>query len=152
MIGSINSCFWVFLIRNIQLLGSKIYTNTVFKSGRLTSLWQYTLWSFNRSGRLMFLRNYAWWLLNRSGRQIDTGEYMKVKQTFPENIKFKKRDYHFQTEVVLPLFEKDNSKQFKYWFSQFFHQKDIFFNFWSEISKTWGFQKCITCVMKVLRK
>ena len=24
------------------------------------------------------------------------------KQTFPENLKSKKRDYHFQTEVVLP--------------------------------------------------
>ena len=30
------------------------------------------------------------------------------KQIFPENIKFKKRDYHFQTEVVLPPFGKDN--------------------------------------------
>ena len=51
---------------------------------------------------------------------------------------------------VLPPFEKDNPKQFKYWFSQFFGQKGIVLNFWSEISKSWGFQKCITCVIKVL--
>ena len=52
---------------------------------------------------------------------------------------------------VLPLFDKDNPKQFEYWFSHFFRQKGIVLNFWSEFSKTWWFQKCIACVMKVLR-
>ena len=36
------------------------------------------------------------------------------KQTFPENLKFEKRDYHFQTEVVL-IYEDEFTNFWKFW-------------------------------------
>ena len=58
------------------------------------------------------------------------------KQTFPENLKSKKRDYHFQTEVVLPLFGNDTARQLFIGFTPFFRQIGQFLNFRNEIYKT----------------